>query len=161
MKWFSLKWFFVGVVGLPLVIVFYILLLSDDLSVDSQINAKVHRAFCNPIWPIEVEISNNTFKTIKRVTFDLELFKDNISVNKIVRISKMVSYQIEPFHSSRLCFSDTYISKALGVNGISEKALKKDKEIISQKIVDSGLFSEFVNTHEAFVINVQVEYLPD
>ncbi|OUR62326.1 hypothetical protein A9Q74_05685 [Colwellia sp. 39_35_sub15_T18] len=161
MKCFSLKWFFVGVIGLPLLIVFYIFLLSDDLSVDGQINAKVHRAFCNPIWPIEVEISNNTFQTIKRVTFDLELFKDNISVNKIVNISKVFSRQLEPFHSSRLCFSDTYIQKAFGVYGISDSYLKKNKEITSQKIVDSGLFSTFANTHEVFVANVQVEYLPD
>lgn len=111
--------------------------------------------------PIFVNIKNYTFSTVRDVTFNLELFKDNRSRNLLTDTSngyRVFNVVIPPFSEESGCFTDAYIKSFVEPNPI-DIAKASRKEAIRSSLESVKNFVEFENTHTIYVSNVNTSYL--
>ncbi|EIO3965149.1 TPA: hypothetical protein ACN359_004477 [Vibrio parahaemolyticus] len=109
--------------------------------------------------PIFVKVENNTFSTIRDVTFDLEMFKGGRSQNVLTgSLNRVFDIVIEPFSSEAGCFSDSYIKSIIEPNPI-DFATATSKEAASSSLESIKNFREFEGTHAVYISNIEVSYL--
>ncbi len=109
--------------------------------------------------PIFVKVENNTFSTIRDVTFDLEMFKGGRSKNVLTgSLDRVFDIVIEPFSSEAGCFSDSYIKSIIEPNPI-DFATATSKEAASSSIESIKNFREFEGTHAVYISNIEASYL--
>lgn len=109
--------------------------------------------------PVFVKVQNNTFSTIRNVTFDLELFRDSRSINVLNGTTNRVfDTVIPPLSYSSGCLSDSYIKSFIDPNEVDiNTATRKQVALSSLQSVKN--FREFEPRHTVYISNVQATYL--
>lgn len=107
--------------------------------------------------PVFVTVKNYTFSTIRDVTFDLELFKDNRSKNVLKgNINRVFDTVTSPFSHSTGCFSDSYIRSFTNPNQID---IATQKQAVLSSLQSIKGFREFETRHTVHISNVETTFL--
>lgn len=119
---------------------------------------------CPQRSPIYVNVKNATFKTIKRVNFRLELFKNNRSSNLLSSkggtYSHIFNIIVDPFSSEYGCYKDEYITNLLFDDDKEiQTNNKRVKGNFSKLINEVNEFLKFTDSHEVYISNVEVTYI--
>ncbi|GAB1623181.1 hypothetical protein AAOGI_32310 [Agarivorans albus] len=108
--------------------------------------------------PVFVKVENNTFSTIRSVTFDLEMFKDGRSKNVLSgSLNRVFDFVIKPFASESGCFSDSYIKSIIEPNPV-DLGSATSKEVASSSIELVKNFQGFESNHVVYISNVEVSH---
>ncbi|MCM2973781.1 hypothetical protein [Larsenimonas suaedae] len=119
-----------------------------DVTLDRNSFAKQ----CPPSFPIATRVRNYSFKTIKSIDFNLELFEGNNTRN-LLRVPRAgIMHLIKPFDTKVFCLIDGDIK-----NKISGKASGGDS--LKKAISDVNSLHDFVEKHSIYVSNIRYEYL--
>ncbi|WP_394154807.1 hypothetical protein [Vibrio maritimus] len=109
--------------------------------------------------PVFVKVENNTFSTIRDVTFDLEMFKGDRSKNVLTgSLNRNFDIVINPFSSEAGCFSDNYIKSIIEPNPIDLRVANR-KEALSSSLESVNNFRHFEEEHAVYISNIEVSYL--
>ncbi len=139
------------VVGVAISSLFVLLLayLSHGVFVEGTIDSDGKAKNCPITSPIYVEVKNRTFNGIRSVTFDMELFKDNRSINLLTGDHYSLKKIISPFSSEWGCYSDKYISNTIGIIELDENK-KFVPTSLSGSILQSKKLRELNNNHHIY-----------
>ncbi|MCZ4339662.1 MULTISPECIES: hypothetical protein [Shewanella] len=116
---------------------------------------------CSISSPIFVKVKNNTFSTIRDITFNLELFKGNRSQNLLVDTDNGFSVfdvVVPPFGEESGCYTDRYIKSFLNPNNI-EMRNPSAKEAASSIMDNVKNFRVFEDSHKVYISNIAVSYI--
>ena len=134
---------------------YYGVQVTATIERDGEINR------CKLSSPLFVSVKNNTFSTVREVTFNLELFKDNRSQNVLIDISngyRIFDIIVPPFSEQSGCYTDSYIKSFLNSNRV-EMREANSKEAALSVIESVKNFREFEDTHKLFISNITVSYM--
>jgi hypothetical protein len=129
-----------------------------------RISASVDRSglakSCPLEAPIAVQVKNYSFKTIKRVVFSAELFKDGRSVNLLSQPRFTFNYLVKPFKSETLCYSDEYTDSA--ITSSTPSSIDKDGRLrvsMADVIPQAKSATKFGASHAIYLSAVKFEML--
>ncbi len=88
-------------------------LIHSNLELGVRVEAKIMEG-CAAHYPIAVTVRNYTYRTVKQVYFDMELYRHARTTNRLkARMARVRSHVfdqlVRPFEKVVLCYTDPYI----------------------------------------------------
>ncbi|MCE8005146.1 hypothetical protein [Billgrantia ethanolica] len=112
---------------------------------------------CPPSRPIFVQVSNYSFKTVKRAYFRLELFKGNHSINLLSSSYRIFDKVVSPFSREHLCYSDEYIDRWFVVGNIYSEGNEDYRVFLGPTIQEVNAAVKFGGLHSVFLGGVEYD----